>query len=179
MSQLSVREQRIAKARRVLGLKAQHDRGDQADQTAAEDHRTTDVAKVMQLLHSNEDSVLRKALQRLHIKWYHCETERLQSLLRAAGAPSKACNLVPQVVQACQVCRDWKRPSNSNKLTFSLAHQFNEEVQFDLMFYRSLLQPSLGGERGIPICHLIDCCIRWSACIVPPLKGHWRPSKLH
>ena len=42
---------------------------------------------------------------------------------------------------------------------------FNEEVQFDLLFYHSRLEPGLGGAHGIPIIHLIDCCIRWSACL--------------
>ena len=137
--------------------------GDQVDQTPVEDHRAIDVAKVLQMFHSDDGSTLREALQRLHVKLYHCGTERLQSLLRAAGAPAKVCNLVPQVVQACQVRRDWGRPSNSNKFTYSLAEAFNQEVQFDLLFYRSLLQPTLGGEQGIPICHLIGCCIRWSS----------------
>ena len=73
--------------------------------------------------------------------------------------------MCPRVVQACQSCRPWKRPSQGNKLTFSFALPFQEEVQFDLLFYRSALQPGLGGENGIPIVHLIDCCIRWSACI--------------
>ena len=76
-SPITVREQRIAKARRVLGLKEQEDRGDQADQAAAEDHRTTYVTKVLQLLRSSDEATIRKTLQRLHVKWYHCETERL------------------------------------------------------------------------------------------------------
>ena len=86
----------VSSARKVLGLKSQQDRADQADQGAAEDHRTTDVTKVLQLLQSQDDSVLRKALQRLHIKWYHCETERLQSILRAAGAPLKGVQSRPR-----------------------------------------------------------------------------------
>ena len=77
LSPIIVREQRIAKARTVLGLKRQRDRGDQADHGVAEDHRTTDVAKVLQLFHSQDDSALRKALQWLHVKRYQCGTERL------------------------------------------------------------------------------------------------------
>ena len=38
------------------------------------------------------------------------------------------------------------------QIYISLAMSFNEEVQFDLMFYRSGLEPSLGGEKGIQIC---------------------------
>lgn len=81
-SPISVWEERIAKARGAFGLKQNHNRGDQADQGAVEDHRVTDVAKVLQLLNFEEDSVLLKAIQRLHVNWYHCGTER-----SAAGAP--------------------------------------------------------------------------------------------
>ena len=45
---------------------------------------------------------------------------------------------------------------------FSLALVFHEDVQFELLFDRSALQPGLGGQHGIPIVHPIDCCTRWS-----------------
>ena len=89
----------------------------------------------------------------------------MQSILKAVGVPCRACGLVPQVVQAYQVCRPWKRPGQSNKLSFSLALSFDgRNVQFDYMFYKSLLEFGFGGEQGIAIVHLMDCCIRWSAC---------------
>lgn len=81
-------------------------------------------------------------------------------------APTRACALVPQVVQTCQACQPWRRPGQSNKFTFSLALPFQEEVQFDLLSHHSAFELGLGGEKGIPIVHLIDCCIRWSACMM-------------
>ena len=158
--------------RRELGLlKPKAERGDQADQAAAENHRTIDVSKVLQLLRSEDESVIRKVQLRLHVKWYHAETERLQSLLRAAGVLPKACNLVPQVIQSCQVCRPWRKPGQNNKLPYSLALSFNEGVQFDLIFYHSRLEPGLGGAHGIPVLHFIDCCIRLSARIKSQSKS--------
>ena len=56
-SPVSIREQRITKTRRVLGLKQQRGRADQADQVAAEDLRTTDVNEALQLLHGRDDTV--------------------------------------------------------------------------------------------------------------------------
>ena len=151
---LIFREQRIANARRALGLtKPKHARGDQADQAAAEYHRTIDVVEALQLFSSEGDGVIGKVLQRLHVKRYHCEPQRLQSLLRAAGALPKACNLVPQVVQSCQVCRPWRRPGQCNNFIHSLAFSLNEEVQFDFIFYHSGLEFGLGGSHGIPILH--------------------------
>lgn len=97
--------------------------------------------------------------------------EGLQGILSAVGVPAKACNLVPQVVQVCQRCRPWKRPGQSNKLTFSLALAFDEGVQFDLMPYRSQLEFALGGARGIFIAHFVGCCIGWSACVLSLSKS--------
>ena len=152
LSRVTVREQRVAKARRIFGLKSQRSRGDQADQAAAEDHSTTVVNKVLQSPHHPEQSAARKALHRLHVKLYHYETERLQPLLGAVGASVEACNPVPAVVQACQACRPWRRPGQSNRFTFSLALSFQEKVQLDLLFYRSALQPGLGREKRDTYC---------------------------
>ena len=40
----------------------------------------------------------------------------------------------------------------------------------ELLFYHSALQPDLGGDKGIPIVHMIDCCIILSACTISPSK---------
>ena len=47
-------------------------------------------------------------------------------------------------------------------LTASLSVRFNDDVQFDLFFYDSLVEPERGQR---PIIHLIDTCIRWSATL--------------
>ena len=56
-------------AREVLGYKPgahQHRRGDQANQAVVDERRVTDVSKIMLLLHIGGDSLIRKALQRVH-----------------------------------------------------------------------------------------------------------------
>lgn len=47
---------------------------------------------------------------------------------------------------------------------------FNDEVQFDLSFYRSACEPGLAGEKGIPLVHVMDCCVRWSAVVKPQFR---------
>ena len=77
-SPLTVRERVVAEARRTFGLKPRkelRDAGDQADQSAAEDRRTMDVAKVLRQLHNPDDALVRKALRRLHVRWWHAVTE--------------------------------------------------------------------------------------------------------
>ena len=49
-------------------------------------------------------------------------------------------------------------------------------MQFDLSFYHFALEPNLGGDRGIPIVHLMDCCVRWSVRIRNPSKTTRDPS---
>lgn len=66
------------------------------------------------------------ALHFLRVKLHHCETERLQCSLRVVGAPARACNLAPQIVQVCQVCGQWGRPGQPNQLSVSFALPFQE-----------------------------------------------------
>ena len=124
--------------------------------------------QVLRALHRLNDSIAKKALQRLHIRWWHASIEQLTNVLKAAGAPPRAVNMIPAVVGACQVCRTWKRPSNRSILTSSLSTQFNEDVQFDLFFYESLLEPDKGRR---PVCHLIDTCLRWSSTMIARSKN--------
>ena len=83
--------------------------------------------------------------------------------LRAAGVPAQAIGEVKDVVNACVVCRDWHRPGTHNVATFKISLAFNEEVEFDLMFYQSLVEPRRG---RLVIVHLVDCCIRWDVATV-------------
>ena len=48
-------------------------------------------------------------------------------------------------------------------MSIRLITDFNIEVQMDLFFYHSLLEPKRGGPEGIIVLHLIDAGIRFSA----------------
>lgn len=149
----------MARARRIIGIKPKkelEDSAEQANQDAAEDWRKMDIAKVLRQLHNPKLSLVRKAL----IRWWHATTEQLRQTLKAAGAAPRAINCVPEVVNAYQIYRNLRKPSNRTVLPSSLSTEFNHNVQFDLMFYTSLIEPD-GGNR--PIIHLIDACLRWSA----------------
>ena len=151
LSPITVREQRVGRAHNISGLsKEQRSRGDQSDRAAAEDQRTTGVPTVLQLLRNCDDSAIRKALQRLHVKWYHREIGRLQSIFRAAVVPPRACKLVPQVVQGCQVCRPWRKPSLSNKFIYLLALSFHDEAQFDFFMLQVSVKTNFRMRDGHP-----------------------------
>ena len=125
-----------------------------------EDWRTFDVSRALAALRSPNQEVRRRTLQKLHVRWYHATRTSMTQILQAAGAPSNAIADIASVVQGCLVCRDWYRPVPRNIATFRLSLAFNEEVQFDLLFYHSLIDEP-GKLRNIA--HLVDCCIRWSA----------------
>ena len=59
-----------------------------------------DARKVLPALNHPDESLMRKALQRLRIRWWHAAAEQLQNILRAAGAHSHAVNMVHAVVSA-------------------------------------------------------------------------------
>jgi hypothetical protein len=154
----SFREARITAAARERAATTA-DSTNQSDNAAVEDWRTMDVNKALSALRSPEASVRRKAIQRLHVRWWHAPSESLKRLLEAAGAPANALADIRAVVQSCAICRDWKRPGPRNIATFRMVQEFNEEVQFDLMFYHSKMEPA---RNLICVAHLIDVCLRYS-----------------
>ena len=150
----TAREHRLA----ALRLR-QQDAEVQAASTGQEDWRTFDVGKALTALRSPEAATRRKALQRLHLRWNHAQTEQMRRTLAAGGTPSQALQEIAGVVQACVVSRKWATPDNKSVIGYRLCFTFHEEVQMDLLFVRSQLQP----ERSLlTILHLIDVATRWA-----------------
>ena len=105
----------------------------------------------MKLLHSTNDRVVRRTLRRLHIRFWHAASAKLIEILRVAGAPQEALKLVKEIVDTCRICRMWARPSPKSLTTVRLAHDFNQVVQWDILFHRKIM-----------ISHLLDEAIRWT-----------------
>ena len=118
-----------------------------------------DLGSMLQELKSARQGVVRRALRRLHIRWWHCGAKRMQELLRAAGAPSEAVRLIPDIVDTCRICRAWQRPGNRSISTSRLTTSFNEVVLGDLLFYKDKV-----------ILHLMDETTRWTVAVCIPNK---------
>lgn len=115
-----------------------------------------DLGAVLQQLKSLRPGIVRRALRRLHIRWFHCSASRMKMLLTAAGVKPDILELVDEIVNACSICRMWAKPGPRSIASSSLSTRFNECVQNDLLFVKDFI-----------ILHMIDCCIRWSAaCVV-------------
>ena len=76
-----------------------------------------------------------------------------------AGAPRSALTLVKDIVDTCRICRVWQRPQPKSMTTTRMARDFNDIVQWDILFVRRYL-----------ISHLLDEAIRWTAAVTMPDK---------
>ena len=115
-----------------------------------EDWRSSEISRVIARLRSTNAAVRMCALKRLHIRWNHPQAARMCPLLRAGGAAPLSISEVPAMIQKCDICRKWTKPTPRSVVTARLVTEFNIEVQFDLWFYHSLIDKS----------HLEDTAIR-------------------
>ncbi|CAK9099575.1 unnamed protein product, partial [Durusdinium trenchii] len=63
-----------------------------------------DLGAVLQQLKSLRPGIVRRALRRLHIRWFHCSASRMKMLLTAAGVKPDILELVDEIVNACSIC---------------------------------------------------------------------------
>ncbi|CAE7203568.1 RE1 [Symbiodinium sp. CCMP2592] len=123
---------------------------------APSDWSSFDVQASLRGLRHADEAGRRRILRKLHLRWYHCGTEKLTSLLRAAGLGKDVLDLVPEIVDTCRICRRWARPSADAKTSCRMIVGFNIEVEGDLMFYRHQ------GKQHIVLV-LVDRGVRWCA----------------
>ena len=132
-----------------------------------EEWRTFDLPRAMAMLRDSSQDVRHKMLLRLHIRWFHASATAMTQTLKAAGVPAKTLAEIPSVVQGCMICRNWKRPGPRNMTSSRLITEFNAEVQVDLLFIHSKMEPARG---LITVVHLVDAAIRWAAAGVSKSK---------
>lgn len=125
--------------------------GTQADAGTSE-WTSYDLRRALKLLHSTTDTVVRRTLRRLHIRFWHAASAKLLEILRVAGAPQQALKLVKEIFDTCRICRMWAQPTPKSLTTVRLAHDFNQVVRWDILFHWRLM-----------ISHLLDEAIWWTA----------------
>ena len=142
---------------------------------AAQDNQSWsrfDVGRALQELRSGQPGVVRRAMRRLHLRWYHAPVARMETLLQAAGLPQSVISLCRQVVDTCQVCRSWSKPTPRAIATSALPARFNQLIQCDLLFIKDKI-----------VLHTIDVCTRFSCAeevkdrntdtLLTALQGSW------
>ena len=126
----------------------------------------------MRLLHSQDQAVVKRTIRRLHIRFWHAAAAKLVEILRFARAPRSALVLVKDIVDTCRICRTWQRPPPKSMTTTRLSRDFNDIVQWDILFVRKFV-----------ISHLLDEAIRWTVAtliadktpssIIEAIGQHW------
>ena len=148
--------------------------GDDANAPPEDADRWTsfDLGRVLQDLRSVREGVVRRALRKLHIRWFHASAQRMKTLLTAAGVSPEIMVLVQQIVDTCDICRNWTRPGPRTVTSATVTTRFNEEIQVDLLFYRDKI-----------VLHMIDRTTRFTVArritskhldsVVEGIMSHW------
>ena len=98
-----------------------------------------DLGTTLRELKSDNQSLVTRALRKLHLRWWHASATRMDQILRQAGL-----SLLPQVkavVDTCRICRAWKKPSSKSMSHITQAQGFNERIQMDLLFVGDYIIP--------------------------------------
>eukprot|EP00971_Amphidinium_carterae_P096853 1917235-Amphidinium_carterae.1 len=132
------------------------------------DWRHYDISKAFAGLHCASEKTKLLTLRRLHVRFFHVGIKALSDLLRLAGVAEDTITLVPLVVHSCTICRQWETPGRRNRIAFRSVDRHNQELQMDLMFYNSSVEPA--AEQKV-ILHMIDVATRYSRACTLTSKG--------
>ena len=77
---------------------------------------------------------------------------RMKELLQTAGIPAPVIAQVQSVVDTCRICRNWTDTMPKAVLSGTVIPAFNEEVKFDLVFWKVHI-----------VLHSLEPCIRFAA----------------
>lgn len=116
-----------------------------------------DLGHALMQLRSIREGIVRRALWRLHLCWYHASNKRMRNLLEAVGVAPSVLNMIPSIIDTCSLCRNWQRVGPKSAMSARLPTLFNAEIQMDLLFYKDKI-----------ILHCVGTCIRWSSVIAIP-----------
>jgi transposase InsO family protein len=100
----------------------------------------------------------RKMLVKLHKQFGHATADRLERLLKSTGEKYvDTLGMLQDIVDSCEVCSKYKRPSPRPVVGLPLASTYNETVALDLHQL----------EKNVWYLHIIDEFSRFSAaCVV-------------
>ena len=123
------------------------------------DWSSFDVQASFRGLRQADEAGRRRILRKLHLRWFHIGTDKMQKLLKCAGLGKDVLDLVPSIVDTCRVCQHWARPGTESKTSGRMVLGFNLEVEGDLMFCR------INGQQRI-VMVLVDRGVRWTCTAV-------------
>ena len=132
----------------------------QSDNVEGDEWSRFDIGRALQELRSSKPAVVRRAMRRLHLRWFHAPAARMESLLQAAGVAAGVIAIAKQVVDTCSVCRAWAKPGPRTVTSTALPSRFNQLIQCDLLFIKTHV-----------ILHTIDLCTRFTMAEISPSRN--------
>ena len=72
---------------------------------------------------------MKKALRRLHLRWYHATIAQMTRLLSLVGVPQDVMKLIAEVVDTCRICRTWARGAPHVRTATRISLRFNQALQ--------------------------------------------------
>ena len=118
-----------------------------------------DVTHSLKDLRSSHEPTIIRTLRKLHLRWWHAGPTNMTSVLRNAGIPEEVISYIPDIISTCRECRKWAPKAKDTQPSVSLAMNFNEVVETDLMFYREYV-----------VHHFICRATRWHVAVETPNK---------
>ena len=109
------------------------------------------LGRLTKFLMSPERKQRLRGLQVLHRRFWHAKLQDLKTLLERGGVDLDEAE-IKAVIDACPVCRAWKKPSIPPKIKMNLAEKFNDEIDFDFFFYK-------GQPVGLFVDHATRVCL--------------------
>ena len=105
-------------------------------------------------LRSSHEPTIIRTLRKLHLRWWHAGPTNMTSVLRNAGIPEEVISYIPDIISTCRECRKWAPKAKDTQPSVSLAMNFNEVVETDLLFCREFVVHHF-------ICRATRCMLLW------------------
>ena len=74
------------------------------------DWTSFDISRSLRLLRNGDPAQQQREIRKLHLRWWHGTRKQMETSLGAAGAPQRALDMIPDVIEKCRECRAWSRP---------------------------------------------------------------------
>ena len=114
------------------------------------DWTSFDMSKSLRMLRTGNPSDISRQLRKLHLRWWHATRRQMEKILGCAGVPTPVLQQIPGIIDTCRECRVWMSASPDPTPTVDLIVKQNEQVEADIMFYRSFMA-----------WHMLDRADRW------------------
>ena len=121
---------------------------------------TFDIGRAMTALRSGRPEIQRQLLRRLHVRWWHASTTKMQHILRQAGITGPVIDMCKSICETCIICSGWAPPGLRPMAKTRISTALNQVMQADLLFWKDRI-----------ILHMIDECIRFSMLAIVESKG--------